>query len=101
MYETSKITRFYYWLTGKRACKQTLLGERYKIKVKQAVAPDLINWENLKYSGKERGFRSIILWILSIAMIFGAFCLILFLKNKASQQKERIKLQECTDEHVF
>lgn len=70
------------------------------MKVKKAVDPGLIHWQNLAFSGKERNCRSAVLWIVSLIMIFGSFCLILLLKNKASQQKEKVKLQECPDREV-
>jgi len=44
MYETNTFKRWYQLFTGRKSYKLSLLGKKYKIRVKKAVDPDLINW---------------------------------------------------------
>lgn len=45
--------------------------------VKQAVAPDIINWENLKIGKHERNARIFFTSLITLILIVGAFVLII------------------------
>lgn len=83
-----------------RAYSRTLLRGSRKIRVKQAISPELIKWENLGVSSTQRCFRVSIIWLISFILIGICFGLIVYLKNQQIELQAYSKPIECPKQEV-
>eukprot|EP00347_Sterkiella_histriomuscorum_P007541 403348527 len=75
--------------------KKEFLGKW--LKVKPAVAPDLIIWENLKVGKAGRCFRILLISFITIVLIVGTFIIIMIGRSQQSDIKKQIPQIDCPD----
>lgn len=99
LYQDGFCKRCIRWCRQEKAHKIKLLAGKHLLNVKRAVEPDLIKWENVKYSKKSRRLRGTILVLISLSLLAVCFYGIMAIKEQGKDLKEKANIQSCRGEY--
>jgi hypothetical protein len=100
LYKKGWCSSFWSRVCRTRGYRWTLFKKSHKMRVKQAISPELIKWENLGISSRQRCLRIFVIWFTSFLLIALCFGLIVYLEDLKVRLEEFSKPIECPKETV-
>ena len=65
------------------------------LRVRPAVDPELLLWENFGITSRQKCLRSTLYWIYMIVLMISSFYLIVYLENFVRSKEEQVLNIEC------